>query len=80
MISLVRSYVKKEYTEIPLGSIVGIISALIYILSPVDLVPDTVPGAGYIDDAAVLIVCLKAGVEDDIKDYQKWRNEHHKNI
>lgn len=80
MISLVRSYVKKEYTEVPLGTIVGIISALIYILSPIDLVPDVVPGAGYIDDAAILIACLKAGAEDDIKDYQKWRDEHHKNI
>ena len=80
MISLVRSYVKKEYTEVPLGTIVGIISALIYILSPIDLVPDVVPGAGYLDDAAILIACLKAGAEDDIKDYQKWRDEYHKNI
>ena len=80
MISLVRSYVKKEYTEIPLGSIVGIISALIYILSPIDLVPDAVPVAGYIDDTAILLACLKAGAEDDIKDYQKWRDEHNKNI
>ena len=80
MISLVRSYVKKEYTEIPLGSIVGIISALIDILSPIDLIPDGVPGAGYLDDAAVLLVCLKAGAEDDIKEYQKWRDDNNKNI
>lgn len=81
MISLVRSYVKKEYTEIPLGSILGILSALIYILSPIDLVPDFFPGGvGYIDDAAVLLVCLKAGAEDDIKEYQKWREENNKII
>ena len=78
MISLVRSYIKKEYTEIPLGSIVGIISALIYILSPIDLFPDVVGPLGYLDDAAVLIVCLKAGAKDDIKDYQKWREENNK--
>lgn len=80
MISLVRSYVKKEYTEIPLGSIVGIISALIYILSPIDLIPDAVPGAGYLDDAAVLLICLKAGAEDDIKEYQQWRDDNNENI
>ena len=80
MISLVRSYVKKEYTEVPLGTIVGIISALIYILSPIDLVPDAIPAAGYVDDAAILLVCLKAGAEDDIKDYQKWRDANNKNI
>ena len=80
MISLVRSYARKEYTEVPLGSIVGIISALIYIFSPVDLIPDPVPGVGYLDDATVILVCLKAGAKDDIKDYQKWREENNKSI
>ena len=78
MISLVRSYIKKEYTEVPLGSIVGIISALLYILSPIDLFPDAVIGLGHLDDAAVVIACLKAGAEDDVKDYQKWREENNK--
>ena len=78
MISLVRSYIKKEYTNIPLGSILGIISALIYILSPIDLVPDAVPAAGFIDDASVLLLCLKAGAEDDIKEYNKWREENNR--
>lgn len=77
MISLVRSYVKKEYTEIPLGSILGIISAIIYIVAPIDFIPDGLPGgAGHIDDAAVLIFCLKAGAEDDIKEYQIWREKN----
>ena len=79
MISLVRSYVKKEYTEIPLGSILGIISAIAYIVSPVDLIPDVLPaGTGHIDDAAILILCLKAGAEDDIKEYQNWREKNNK--
>ena len=80
MISLVRSYVKKEYTEVPLGTIVGIISALIYILSPIDLIPDGIPVAGFTDDVAVLLICLKAGAEDDITEYQKWRFANNKLI
>ncbi len=80
MISLVRSYLKKEYTEIPLGSVAGIVSALIYILSPIDLVPDAIPAAGYLDDAAILVICLKAGAKDDIEEYQKWRDKNNKNI
>ena len=78
MISLIRSYIKKEYTEVPLGTILGVLSAIIYIVSPVDLVPDFIPGGGYIDDAAILILCLKAGAEDDIKEYNNWR-ENRKN-
>lgn len=57
MILLVRNYIKKEYTEIPLGSIIAIISALIYVISPADLIPDNIPGIGYLDDAAVVAVC-----------------------
>ena len=80
MISLVRSYVKKEYTEIPLGAVLGILSALIYILSPIDLVPDAIPGAGFLDDASVLLICLRAGAKDDIKEYNKWRKENNRDV
>lgn len=78
MISLLRNYKNKEYTEIPLGSIIAIISALIYVLSPVDLIPDTLPGGvGYIDDVGIVGVCLKL-VGSDIEEYQQWRKDNNK--
>lgn len=77
MILLVRNYIKKEYTEIPLGSIIAIISALIYVISPADLIPDNIPGIGYLDDAAVVAVCWNL-VESDVREYQKWRKMHKK--
>ena len=73
MISLVRSYTKKEYTEIPIGTIIAIISALLYFISPVDLIPDVIPVAGHLDDAAVVGACL-ALVKSDLDDYKKWRD------
>ena len=79
MISLIRRYVKKEYTEVPLGTIIAIISALIYVLSPVDFVPDAIPGAGYIDDALVITACLKL-IGSDVEDYQKWRKANNKEL
>ena len=39
---IVVDYVKGEYTEIPLASVIGIIAALIYFFSPVDLIPDCI--------------------------------------
>lgn len=77
MISLIRNYVKKEYTEIPLGTIIAILSALIYIITPIDFIPDVIPGAGYIDDALVIGACLKL-VSSDVDDYEKWRKENNK--
>ena len=77
--SLIRSYVKKEYTDIPIGSILAIISALIYFVSPIDIVPDFIPGVGYVDDALVIAACLKL-VESDVQEYIKWRKANGKEI
>ena len=75
MISLVRAYVKKEYTEAPIASIIAIVVALIYFLSPVDIIPDAVPIAGYADDALVISGCI-ALVRTDLEDYRIWRKEN----
>lgn len=39
-------------------SIVYYILALVYILSPVDFIPDSIPGLGQLDDGAVLLAVL----------------------
>ena len=79
MASLIKSYVQKEYTDIPIGTIVAIISALVYFVSPIDIIPDHIPGVGYIDDAVVVTVCLKM-VDSDLKEYKIWREQNGKVI
>ncbi len=74
MISLIKSYWKKEYTDIPVKSVLAIISALCYWLLPADVIPDVIPGIGYVDDASVIAFCLKL-INDDLKDYQIWREK-----
>ena len=72
MVSLVRSYIKKEYPDMPVGTIIAIVSALIYFVNPVDIIPDTLPLIGMVDDAAVLGACIKL-VSGDIREYCDWR-------
>lgn len=79
LISLIRAYIKKEYTDIPIGSMIAIVGGLIYFLSPVDLIPDTIPGVGYLDDAAVIGGVLKL-VRDDVDEYKTWQQENGKRI
>lgn len=79
MVSLLKSYIKKEYTDIPIGTIIAIISALAYFVSPIDLVPDSIPVIGYFDDAAVVAACWKL-VQSDVDEYVKWRNQNGKEM
>lgn len=79
MISLIKSYIQKQYTDIPIGTIIAIISALVYFLSPIDFVPDSIPVLGYFDDAAVVAACWKL-VESDVEEYARWREVNNKVI
>ena len=74
MISLIRSYIRKEYREVPVASIIAALAAVIYVVSPVDLIPDFIPGAGMLDDAAVFVICWKM-IHDDVDKYQAWRKQ-----
>ena len=53
MISMVRSYITKEYTEISPKVIVSLVCAIIYLLKGKDVIPDNIPVVGYVDDLAV---------------------------
>ncbi|HEM5989526.1 TPA: DUF1232 domain-containing protein [Streptococcus suis] len=72
MISMVRSYVKREYTTLPKGAILATIGALIYFFSPLDALPDFLFGPGLLDDAFVLNACLKL-VKSDVDDFRNWQ-------
>ncbi|HFI0163409.1 TPA: YkvA family protein [Streptococcus suis] len=72
MISMVRSYVKRDYTVLPKGAILATIGALIYFFSPLDALPDFLFGPGLLDDAFVLNACLKL-VKSDVDDFRNWQ-------
>lgn len=71
--SLLRSYAAKEYDLAPFGTITAIAAALIYWVSPIDIIPDVIPGVGYVDDAVVVVLCWKL-VESDVEAYEEWRD------
>ena len=71
MCDMVASWAKKEYREIPYRTIGMIILTLVYVFSPLDIIPDALPGVGLLDDEMMVGLCLKA-VQSDINDFRIW--------
>ena len=71
-LSMLNHYYHKDYQQVPVGTILAALAALLYFVYPLDVIPDFIPFVGYIDDAAILAFCYK-NIEKDLKRYQKWR-------
>lgn len=75
MYGMLKDYRKGIYTQVPWFTIATIAFAFLYILNPFDIIPDFVPGLGYIDDFAVLTFGLRF-IESDLHNYLDWKLEH----
>ncbi len=74
LLGLVRDARRGKYREIPIWTLSAAGFTLLYVLNPLDLVPDTLPLVGLLDDAAVVSACLSL-VEQDLRDYRAWKRE-----
>src|SRR6056297_512391 len=72
MFSMLRDYWQGNYREVPWKSVAAIAGALVYVMNPMDVIPDLILGFGFIDDAGVVALCLKM-VESDLLRYAAWK-------
>ena len=77
MISMIRAYITKEYTEVSTKVIVTMVCALIYLISGNDLIPDSKPVVGMLDDIAVVVAAFTL-VSPELTAYEQWRAENGK--
>lgn len=76
MVSLVNDYRKGDYRTVPWKVIAAITGAVIYFVSPLDVVPDFLPLAGYLDDALVIKLALDLA-RSDLDLYARWKQRQH---
>lgn len=68
---LLKYYATGQYRDIELKNIVIIITAFVYFLSPIDLVPDFIPMLGFADDIA-LITFVFNSVATELEKFEVW--------
>ena len=73
MTQLIADCTKGIYEKLPRGTVLGILFALFYAFSPIDLILDIIPFAGFLDDAAVIGLILELGLARDLMQYRDWK-------
>ena len=68
MIDLVNDYADGKYTAIPKRFLAAILGALLYVISPIDILP------GFLDDILIVSIIMDKGVGAELKKYNEWRN------
>jgi uncharacterized membrane protein YkvA (DUF1232 family) len=71
MVRVIRDYQRGEYRDMAAPKLLVIIAAIIYFVSPFDVIPDWIPVLGHIDDAFVITLALKS-VRSDLDTFMAW--------
>ena len=70
---MLGDYLNGSYREVPFATIAAIVGALAYLICPIDVILDFLPVVGFLDDAAVIALCLKR-VRADIAAYRDLKH------
>ena len=72
MLNLLKAWAKGRYKGISAAKLLWIAGAVVYFLMPVDLIPDFIFAAGYVDDAMVITWVLST-VGEELEKFKRWR-------
>ena len=69
--ALLKDFLSGRYKDVPWRVIAALAGVLLYVLTPIDLIPDVLIPFGWLDDAAVFTLALKL-CGGDIEAYRRW--------
>lgn len=75
LIQMVQTHISGDYKAFSNASLLLIVFALIYFITPMDVIPDFIPALGFTDDASVLYLIYRK-LNKDIEGFQNWKNSN----
>lgn len=73
LIQLTKDWMAGKYKEISKGSVIMVIVSFLYLINPIDIIPDFLIG-GFLDDAAVFAYILKR-ISTELEIYKEWKQQ-----
>jgi len=77
MKKLARTYLKGEYKKLSFKTLLAFVGTSLYMVAPVDVVPDFVPVLGSLDDLTVLGLVLRQ-IYSEVEKYKEWKVNYKK--
>lgn len=74
LFAMLKDYIRGEYRELPLATMLVSVGVVAYWVYPNDIIPDKLGVVGRIDDAVVANIALCA-VHSDLNDYLAWKRK-----
>jgi uncharacterized membrane protein YkvA (DUF1232 family) len=71
MLRLIRAYAEGTYIGASESTLVVVIAAIIYVVNPLDVIPDALPALGYLDDATVIALAVRRS-RQALDDFMAW--------
>lgn len=71
LIRMVRAHASGAYRAFAPMTLLMFVFAILYFITPIDLIPDIVPVLGFTDDITVALLIMKR-FSADIEQYRKW--------
>ncbi|MDH5398440.1 MAG: YkvA family protein [Cyclobacteriaceae bacterium] len=68
---MIKAYANGTYRLVPWKSVLLMTGAIVYFVTPLDLIPDFIPVSGLLDDFTVIVWVYHA-VRKDIEDFELW--------
>ena len=74
LMRMVQAHLGGKFKSFPVSSLLLIVFALLYFVTPTDLIPDFIPALGFTDDATVVFLISKK-LNRDIEKFHRWEEE-----